>query len=277
MRKILWVCLFIWTACSHDSHIREHPFLYDLHITKIERDPSHAMICFHGLGGDYQIINHVYTYAKTNATLVSFNFPDHSIRVGFFDPAATHFGTKDELLPALYTLRRLVIEEKFSKISLYGFSAGGGAAINVLTILYDEFYADYLADIGISKKERKKILTALERGEILLDTPLKSLREVLDFHQGVEGLPLVAARYAANHLEPIDNIEKLQGISLHFIVNFQVPDEILSNRDDALYLSRLKTLEPKCHITYVIEGEGHGLPHPSLWHCYEKNCLSASP
>ncbi|MBM3198047.1 MAG: hypothetical protein FJZ58_02175 [Chlamydiae bacterium] len=266
------VLVVLLGACSKDASL-SHPFAYDLHMVELPGNTSHAMVCFHGLGGSYQIAEHIQTYGRTDATLVGFNFPDHSIRIGFFDPAQTCFGTKNELLPALYVLKHIVIEKKFQKVSLYGFSAGGGAVINALAILAHDSFTSYLEEVGISKKERKKILAAIERGEVLLDTPLKSLDEVLALHQGIEGLPIVAARYKENNLEPIDNIAKLQGLSLHFIVNFQFPDEILSNRDDTLYISKLKQLEPKCSVSYVIEGQGHGLPHPSLWQCYEKACL----
>lgn len=272
IRFFFFFLVLFFSACSKNNS-SSVPFSYDLHLIQLARSPSHAMVCCHGLGGSYQIAEHVRAYAKTDATLFGFNFPDHSIRVGFFDPSQTHFGTKEEILPALHVLKHVVIKEGFRKVSLYGFSAGGGAVINTLAALSHESFSSYLEEVGITKKERKKILAAIEQGEVLLDTPLKSLGEVLAQHQGVEGLSLVAARYQKNGLEPIQNIEKLKGLALKFIVNFQFPDEILSNRDDALYIEKLKQLGPKSTVSYIVEGQGHGLPHPSLWSFYEKTCL----
>ncbi len=277
---VIVVCVLFsaFSCCSkakQEAVSYEHPFSYDLHLTQFMRSPREAIICFHGAGGDYKIMNHVHEYAKTDATVIGFNFPDHNLRIGFFDPQKTHFGTIEEILPVLYILKKVVIDQGFKEISLYGFSAGGGAVINTLATLNTSLNDDDLNAIGIGRKEKKKILAAVQKGKILLDAPLKSLGEVVDFHakhQEKTGLGCVGARYKANNMEPIDNIEKLKGLSLHLIVNFQNPDEILSNRDDILYIERLSKFVSKGSLHIVNKESGHSLPHKSLWECYEQTC-----
>lgn len=270
--------LSVQFSCSKHKPLaftQPHPFSYDLHLTEHFRSSSKAIICCHGAGGDYKIMNYVQEYAKTDATLVGFNFPDHSLRIGLFDPRESTFGTIQEVLPFLYVLKLVVVEQGFKEISLYGFSAGGGAVINTLAILNSNMYEAELFSIGIGKKEKKQILAAVEKGNVILDAPLKSLGELMDFHinhQQKDGLDFVGSRYKANHMEPIENIAKLQGLSLHLIVNFQTPDEILSNRDDQLYIERLSKFVNKGSLHVVNKESGHGLPHKSLWECYEQNC-----
>lgn len=265
------LCLFLSSLSFCSKEEKKDLFSYDLHISKISRGGSKAFICFHGMGGDYQIIDYVQKYAPEDQTLISFNFPDYGIRLGSFDPHKIYLGTVDELLPAIHVLKKTVIEDGFREVSLYGFSAGGGAIINTLMILNSSSYDNRLKEIGLTLKDKKKILTAIQKGKILLDAPLKSLGEMIDFHDPMNEIDIVAARYAKNSMEPIDNILKLKGLKLHFLVNFQLPDEILSNRDDLLYIERLKSINPNGSTASVIEGQGHGLPHPHLWDLYNKS------
>ena len=263
--RMCLICLFLIPLSFCSKAPKDHPFAYDLHLVTVPGNSSKAIVCFHGMGMDYKIIDYVEQYAKGDSTLISFNFPDHGIRVGFFDPEQTQFGSIKEILPALYVLKKTVIDSKFKEVTLYGFSAGGGAIINMLAVLNTSVYDKDLKEIGIQKKDKKKILAAIQKGRVLLDAPLKSLREMIEHHEKMVELEIVAARYEKNSMEPIDNISKLDGLGLHFILNFQSPDEVLSNRDDQLYIERLKQLGAKSSVSFVIEGEGHGLPHPHLW------------
>ena len=259
------ICLFLIPLSFCSKPTKDHPFAYDLHLETVPGSSSKAIVCFHGMGMNYEIINYVKQCSKEDATLISFNFPDYSIRIGSFDPNETHFGTIKEILPALYVLKKTVVDNKFKEVTLYGFSAGGGAIINTLAVLNTSTYDNELKEIGIQKSDKKKILAAIQKGAVLLDAPLKSLREMIEYHEKMVELDIVAARYEKNEMEPIDNISKLNGLGLRFIVNFQNPDEVLSNRDDELYIERLKQLDSKASLSFVIEGQGHGLPHPHLW------------
>jgi hypothetical protein len=74
-----------------------------------------------------------------------------------------------------------VIDQRLDAIDLYGFSAGGGAVINLIALLNTKTYDAELKKIGIDKKEKKKLLEAIQMGFILLDAPLKSVEEIMDF------------------------------------------------------------------------------------------------
>ncbi len=251
----------------------QHPFKHDLHLTKIpsktSKGASSVMLCFHGMGGDYRIVEYVNQYSGIDTNFFSFNFPDYGIKLGSFQPEDTHMGSVDEILPALYVLKQAVIVDKFRKVSLYGFSAGGGVIINTLTALNTTSADERLKEIGIGPKEKKKIISALRNGVILLDAPLKSVGEMKAFLEPMREIEIVGARYKNNEMEPIENIEKLKGLNLHYIVNFQSPDEVLSNRDDQLYIEKLRSISgPKGSVAFVIEGKGHSLPHQHLWDLY---------
>jgi hypothetical protein len=227
------------------------------------------MVCLHGSGANYKIGSTLKEIPEIKSTLISFNFPDHDLP--FRSPDSVSFGTIDELLPPLYVLKKCVIEDKLEAIDLYGFSAGGGAAINLIGVLNSNTYSDELHKIGIGPNERKQILSAIQKGLLILDTPLKSIQELIDFRGSSPQLELVAAKYKKNNFIPLESIEKLNGLNLNILVHFQDPDEILYNRDDQLYIDRLMQAN-ELGRTIAITGKdgGHMTTHSSLWRQYAK-------
>jgi hypothetical protein len=179
------------------------------------------------------------------------------------------FGTIDELLPALYMIKHTVIDEKKSSVDLYGFSAGGGALINTLAVLNSSKYDAQLKKVGIGSLEKKKMLFAIQNGLIILDAPLKSIEEIIDGRGSTEELERIAKQYRNNDLRPIDSLQLLKGLSLRVLLYFQKNDEILFNRDDQLYIKRLRAGQPNGRI-HVVMGEegGHNTPHMPLWNYY---------
>ena len=139
-----------------------------------------------------------------------------------------------------------------------------------LKLTYEARLAKLYLIVDPIKRDKKKILKALQKGSILLDAPLKSVREIIDYRPPMHELDVIGERFVQNDLEPIDNISKLKGLKLKIFVNFQNPDEVLSNRDDLLYVEKLKETNTKGITEFVIEGEGHGLPHPHLWDLQRK-------
>ena len=91
---------------------------------------------------------------------------------------------------------------------------------------------------------------------MILDTPLKSIEEIIDFRGSTEELERLAKNYRDNHLRPIDSIESLRGLSLDILLHFQEKDKILSNRDDFLYIEKLQAIQPN---TNVIRGTMEGI------------------
>lgn len=241
-------------------------FNYDMHVTSLPGKSDQVTLCMHGMGGDYRIGDIIKRTSPIEDTLVSFNFPDHNMGTRKYDPHLTSFGTIQELLPPLSLMKKLIIDEERSTLNLYGFSAGGGAIINILAVLNTHKYDEALKEIGIKDHDKKKILMALQNGIIILDTPLKSIAEIIAFRGKQNDLEIIGKRYQQNEMEPIDSISHLKNLSLHFIVHFQAPDEVLSNRDDMLFIERLKSINIHGKTEAILGSDnGHMLPHASLW------------
>lgn len=263
----VFLLVFFAFSCS-DSRRKAPAFTYDLHLSYQDGAKDFAVICFHGFGGDYRVGESVEPFIQTKATLVSFNFPDYGKRSGFLDPNQTSFGTIEEILPALYVLKQTVIDKNFNKVCLYGFSAGAAAAVNCISVLNTSLQDSALQRIGIYEAEKKKILSALQAGDVILDTPLKSIDELVALYGNTQELEVIGKRFHDNGMDPIHSLKYWQGLSLNVLVHFQVPDEVVSNRDDALFVETLKNCG-KVNVDVLIGSDtGHKLPHASLWEYY---------
>lgn len=248
---LIWVIAFGLEAVD---------FPYDLHLTSLPGKNPKAVVCAHGMGGDYNIAR----WVKSDKRRIGFNFPDYNFHSRGITADQTTFGTIDELLPLIYVIKKG--SEGQNEIDLYGFSAGGAAIINAIGVLNTSRFDESLKTIGISQKEKEQMLQAIQRGRVILDAPLKSVREMADHLGPNRELEVFAKRYLENGMDPIDSMKHLQGLSLDIVLHFQKPDEVLSNRDDDLFYSRLKVAN-SAGRTRLITGSdyGHQLPHPSLW------------
>lgn len=244
----------------------------DLQMTYTPGKSPQMMILAHGMGSNHTISNAV----KVDQTLVSFNFTDHDFFERGIPYEKTTFGTFDELIPLLLVMKKCVIEEGRGEINLYGFSAGGGAIVNALGTLNSKRFDDRLQEIGIDSHQKTQILRASEKGTILLDVPLKSLQELIDLRGKSRDLLIMAARYQANDMEPIEALKYLQGLTLNVIIHFQNPDEVLYNRDDDLFFERFKAINPRGTTTLIIGNDGgHNAWHRSLWEYYNRLTMRA--
>lgn len=266
VKNFLAVCLilpiFAFTQTITPS------FGYDLNIFILPGTNERTMICLHGYGQNYEIACSLKNLKCIDATLISFNFPEYDIKPkkGYDYKKAT-FGTINELLPALYVLKTIVIDQELDSIDLYGFSAGGGALINLIGALNTSVYDERLKEIGIEGIEKERLLNAIQNGIVVLDTPLKSIEEIIEFRGSTDELQWLAKNYRDNNLRPIDSLSRLNGLSLNILLHFQEKDEILSNRDDAIYIQKLKATQPKATVIIGNDG-GHMFPHLSLWKAY---------
>ncbi len=266
------VISLVFSSCSDSSRSnKQPPFSYDLHLSSIEGSRDTAIICFHGFGGDYRVAHTVAPFFKGKASVISFNFPDYGKRAGFLDQEETYFGTIDEILPALYVLKQTIIDKGYRKVCLYGFSAGGAALVNCLSALSSSTYDLNLRSIGVRDAEKKKILKVIQQGDVILDTPLKSIDELVALYGMTKELELIGARYQKNEMDPMQSIKKWKNLSLNLLVHFQVPDEVVSNRDDESFLQMLKRYNHGTTNVLIGSDSGHSLPHPSLWEYYLKN------
>lgn len=249
-----------------------HPLGYNLGVTIIPNKHKDApvMICCHGYGSGNSIGRAVSSAGVVADHIVSFNFYDHDFNPDTYDHHKSAFGSIKELLPLLYILKKIVIDAGLSSVNLYGFSAGGGVVVNTLAILNGTQYEKELLTIGIDTAARAKILDAIQAGLVILDCPLKSMAEIIDFRGKSPNLSILSKRYQANNMQPIDSVKLLRGLKLHILLDFQKGDQILSNRDDQLFIDRLR--EANSGTTDVIIGNdgGHNTMHTSLWREYKK-------
>jgi hypothetical protein len=252
-----------------EEAVEKHPFAYDLHLSTLAGTKDEVLICCHGYGGNYRIAHILKEAGVQGSHLVSFNFPDHDLRAG--DGATTVFGTIEELLPSLYVVKKHVIDQKRDRIHLYGFSAGGGVVINMITVLSSSAYDSSLQTLGIGSVEKEKMLLAIEKGSVVLDAPLKSIEEISAFKGASPALEIVGQRYQDNGFVPIDNLHHLEGLSLNVWVYFEHGDEILSNRDDVLFIERLQKYNAKGKTVPIFGSHGgHNRFHSALWQAYLK-------
>ncbi|MBS0629388.1 MAG: hypothetical protein JSS30_04085 [Verrucomicrobia bacterium] len=261
-KKMLIVFLVFFSTL-----VANHPFKHDLNFTAIPGKSDKVIITAHGMNGNHQISQTV----KTDKTIVTFNFPDHDLYKRDMTFDKTTFGTIDELLPLLYVIKQKVLIDGDQEIDLYGFSAGGGAIINTLAALNTTRFDDHLQKLGIDQNGKAQMLAAIQKGTIILDCPLKSVREIIAFRGTSKDLELAEKRYKANDMEPIDAIKYLQGLKLDVTLYFNNPDETLSNRDDQLYYQELKKVNANGTTQLLIgKGGGHNTPHPQLWESLKK-------
>jgi hypothetical protein len=248
---------------------QKEPFAYPLNIKALSgMGNEDVILCCHGYGSNSRLINVIHSYGVVDAHLVGFNFPDHDITYKS-DHRYVKFGTVDELLPALYVLKLIVVDAGADKVSLYGFSAGGGAVVNMIGVLNTQEFDQRLAEKGITLQDKAAMLSAIQKGVILLDAPLKSMEEIAASKPSVPGGNIMEQNYHHNQMRPIDALQKWQGLVLNVVVFFQNPDEVLSNRDDSLFVQRVRQYNPLgVNKIFIADEGGHCGFHRSLWNAY---------
>lgn len=247
-----------------------NPFNYDLQLKILPNEKSDAelLICMHGMGGDHTISEIMRSNPVLPYHIVGFNFPDYGSH--YKSLIQTTFGTFDEIAPALFVLKKCIVDGGVDKVHLYGFSAGGGAIVNALAVLNSNRYDKLLKSLGICYPEKQKILLSIQRGSIILEVPLKSFDEIADIYGGRE-MKILAQRAQKNGMTPIENLKELQGLSLHCFLYFVCPDQALGNRDDSEFIKRLQNANSAGQTVAIIgKNGGHTTYHPELWQAYEE-------
>jgi hypothetical protein len=251
---------------------KPNPFDYNLDVRVIPgtKPDAHVTICCHGYGYSNQIAGDIHSSNVLSDHLIGFNFPDHEIRSETYDPMLSNFGSINEILPLLYVIKLCVIDLKLSALNLYGFSAGGGAVINAIATLNHKTYDQQLATLGITAEYKNKMLQAIQNGLIILDCPLKSIEEIIETRGTTNEFMILAKRYANNNMRPIDTANLLKGLALKILVHFEVPDDILGNSLDDLFVERLHSVNQGTITVTKGNHGGHNAFHSTLWNQYRK-------
>lgn len=270
MRSFLLSFLLLLGEGELYSFCENNPFNYELSVKKIGGDDSRVMVASHGMGGNFQIIDRVVQSKSYSGSVVGFNFPDYDGILTDDNALKTSYGTIEELLPEVFVLKCIASNPKVQVIDLFGYSAGGGVIINTLSLLNGNRFDDDLLKIGVTPSDKKQILEKIKKGIVILDAPLKSMQEIEYARGETKALDILVARFQKNGMEPINAIEGLKGLKLNILVHFQVPDEVLSNRDDDLFIKRLKEVNPGGNVFVSIGQGGHSQPHPLLWENFGK-------
>lgn len=268
------LCVKPPTLASFTAQIK-NPFTHNLGIkTKIsDHKNAQIIVCCHGYGHNNNLIDVLHANGITNHHLIGFNFPDHNFDPAIYDHTKASFGTIQELLPLLYLVKQLVIDGSNPVIHLYGFSAGGGAVINALMTLHSSVHDNALLSIGISQADKAALLNALSTGYVLLDCPLKSIEEIIDLRGITPEFNFISKQYAHNNMRPIDSLLKLNNLKTHIICNFEHPDEVIGNRDDILFINRLKQTNPKSLTVLTSKEGGHIAFHSQLWKTFANKLI----
>ena len=245
-------------------------FGYDLGIEVVasKKNKAGVTICCHGYGGSSHIAEIVDSHNAVPDHIVGFNFPDYDLTHRPYDPRKGTFGSIQELLPLFYIIKRCVCDAGLTSINLYGFSAGGAAVVNALVVLNETTYDAQLVHIGITQEDKKRMMTAIEHGLIVLDCPMKSAEEIVDIRGQSTEFMLLAERYRANNMRPIDSVQRLKGLKLHILLHFQQPDGVIGNRDDQLFIDRLRAANSGTTEVVIGHEGGHNAYHASLWRRY---------
>lgn len=246
------------------------PFNYNININIIQGDSSNedVIVCCHGFGGNYSIDEIIKSYHAIPDHLVGFNFPDYDIYQQGIDITKICLGSIQELLPIAFILKRIVVDAHADRVSLYGFSCGGGAVVNFLGIMNTHQYDQELLSVGVDTYSKDKILAALQKGAILLDSPLKSFEEIVEMSSYDNTSKILAARYKNNEMRPIDALAKWEGLKMTVVLFFQNPDQAVYNRDDQLFIKRLELYNKGKNIILIKNEGGHLAFHYSLWKAY---------
>ncbi len=166
-------------------------------------------------------------------------------------------------------MKKMVVDGNIDKINLHGFSAGGAAVVNTLAVLNDPRYDRLLNRIGITANDKKNIIAALQKGVVILECPLKSCEEVISEKGNSILLKVVSKRCKENGMIPIDAIKRWPKGGFNVLVYLQKPDEAVVNRDDNLFVDRIKEVNKQGKTLAIIADDGGHLSyHKSLWIAY---------
>lgn len=266
-------CTYISLEDSNESLQKEIKkqkklFGHELSIQYLKDTHAHPSarptLFFHGWQDTSRSAKVLKRYCKVlPGDIITFNFPDAMPLIAPFWKSS--FGQLTDVLPALYTLNYVIKKRNLSSIDLYGISRGGATIVNMIALLHDDnLFEKHKLDlnaIGITHNDRKKLMSVLKNGSIILDTPLRSMKEV--------AAPLwvvsTCTKYDSQGLDPVENAKLISNAKLKMLVHFQHNDSVVFNTNEEKYFKNLayKNLAN----TYLVMGNdgGHIHTHEALY------------
>jgi hypothetical protein len=247
----------------------ENPFSYNLDVRYSSGTNQTVLLCNHGFGGNSQsVINRV--RPNTSDTIIAFNYIDHDFSHETGDDTKTVIATPLEIMPLIYILKKLVVDNNISTLSLYGYALGAANIIYAIDMLTTQTHDDFLKSFNITESDKTSIMQALRKGTILLDVPFKSVEEMIAMHGPTKILQMYKERAAKfNILSPLDTLGKLKNLGVTFLLFFDNKDEEFSNRYDSPFVKNL--LEANSNGTNIVittDNGGHSAIHRILWRVY---------
>ena len=206
------------------------------------------------------------SYNVLPGDVIIFNFPDGGWRfpVPFVH---TSFGQLSDVLPAIYTLAYAYDHFDLHAIDLFGYSRGGAVAINMIAVLNDEtdMYDKQLASIGIDRQKRKKLLTLIQAGSLVLDCPLIDVNATFNQYSNlIQSFFFRFTHYIPEGLQALESIEKISDLSLKVLIHFQCNDQRVFNNNDATVYCMFKKHNPETTFLVLGDDGGHTHTHEAL-------------
>lgn len=251
---------------SMKSIEKDNPFHHELDIRYSKGTSKNILLLSHGFGGNSQsIIDRV--RPNTSDTIIGFNYIDHDFSHATGDDRKTSLATPLEFMPLIYMLKKCVVENNMSTISLYGYALGASDIIYAISFLSTVDRDDLLKKYNITASDKIRILDALRKGKILLDDPFKSIDEMIAFRGPTEILLMYKERANKNNvLSPVDTLAKLKDLNMTFLLFFDIKNEEFFNRDDSNFAKNL--IDANANGTNVVitaDNGGHTANHHTLW------------
>lgn len=109
---------------------------------------------------------------------IGFNFPDSQAIEFPLDLMKSSFGQISDMEPALYVLN-LARKAGFPAVNIFAHSRGAATAVNLVAELKCGRHKKELEKLDIDEQARQQMLEMVQRGQILLNAPLKSIPIVL--------------------------------------------------------------------------------------------------
>ena len=127
----------LFASCATHSEFKHamtsiearNPFPYPLDVRYEMGTNQNILLCNHGFSGSsWSVVAQVKPY--TSDTVIGFNYFDHDFTHETGDDRKTTMATPLEVMPLIYMLKALAVENKLPAVSLYGYALGAATILH---------------------------------------------------------------------------------------------------------------------------------------------------